>query len=411
MSLFGLSKAKTRYGVIIDIGSGSVLASIVHSDPNKLHPDILWSHREHVPLKNISSMEQSAKAIMTALVNASMQLDAEGRKHLYDFDSKAELGEFQCGISAPWSYTITKSINYTQENDFEITNELIAQLYSAIGDKIKNDINQDEVLSALGLKVITRLLMDLTANGYHINQPEGNRSNTLGISQGTAVAQQHLIDAMDEIHDKLFAKADNRRLSFILMLYTMTKELLNQNYDVCLVDVTYEATEIGVVRDGILTYCTHTPFGSFSLAREIAQIVKIPLHEAFGYLHTEKPFAFLASLNEKQKVDVELVFEAYIEKITELFKETGDSLSIPKRISLHTDIKSEPLFTDLIGKAVTRNLKTSPIITTISSKIIDLCYKDQTENSSQKNVPPDTALLLSAQFFHNKDQYDTYEYF
>ena len=106
-------------------------------------------------------------------------------------------------------------------------------------------------------------------------------------------------------------------------------------------DITYEATEIGIVRDGILTYCTHTPFGSISLAREISEIANVPLHEAFGYLHTETPYAFLDTISKPKREDIEKAFDSYTEKVSALFHETGDTLSIPKNISLHADVKRD----------------------------------------------------------------------
>ncbi|MCA9353971.1 MAG: hypothetical protein KC877_00440 [Candidatus Kaiserbacteria bacterium] len=410
MSFFGLGKPSDRYGVIIDVGSGSVLTAIVHSSPKQKHPQIVWSQREHAPLRNVDSLEQSAKAVMTALVNSSMLLDTEGRTALREYNPDAKLTELQCSISAPWSYTVTKTINYKQEKPFTITEELIEELTHSLQQKIDNEIRENEAMQNLGLQVITRATMDSLSNGYRVEDPIGEEAKEFSISQGSVVAQNYLIDALDEMRDKLFPTTTGKKLSFILMLFSVTRELLPKTYDICLVDVTYEATEIGVVRDGTLSYCTHTPFGSFSLAREISAITNVPLHEAFGYLHTDKPLAFMEALSAEQRKGVDAAIEAYIEKLSALFRETGDALSIPKKISLHADLKSEPLFTGLIMKAAKRNLKSEPIITPISGKIIEMTYAESTKKTTQV-VTGDTALLLSAQFFHKRKPRETFEYF
>ncbi len=409
MSFFGRKNAGKRFGIIIEIGSGSVLTAIVRSNPKKTHPDVIWSHREHVPLRDIESLEQSSKAVMTALVNSSMLLDSEGRKVLNKINSGATLTELQCSISAPWSYTVTKTINYKQDKSFNITSELLEDLNSTIADELKSELKQDDRLQTLGLRVITKSTMNLSANGYRISRPEGGKSKTLSLSQANVVAQQYLIDAIEELKGKLFPKTKISRLSFILMLYATTQELLEQPNDACLVDITYEATEIGVVRDKVLKYCTHTPFGSFSLAREISKITKVPLQEAFGYLHSEKPYSFLETLTKEQKDEVQKVFEAYTEEVSKLFKETGDSLTIPKHISIHTEVKTGSLFSDLIENAAIRNLRTEPTITLISKKIIDKTYKNQSE-ATNEIIPEDTAMLLSAQFFHTQGKHVSFEY-
>ncbi|MCD5381586.1 MAG: hypothetical protein LR008_03355 [Candidatus Pacebacteria bacterium] len=409
MSFLGLGQSSDRYGIIIDIGSGSVLTAIVHSNPSQKHPKIVWSHREHAPLRNIDSLEQSSKAVITALVNASVLIDSEGRKALHEYNQEAQPTDLQCSIAAPWSYTVTKTINYNQEESFEITEELIADLTKTIQDKISVEVNEDEALKNLGLKTILRTTMDIIANGYRVRYPEGEKAEEIAISHATIVAQEYLIDAVDEMKDKLFTQTLSRKLSFMIMLFSITREVIPHAYDVCLVDITYEATEIGVVRDGVISYCTHVPFGSFSLAREISAITSAPLHEAFAYLHTEKPYSFIESLTKTQSEEVEAVFESYIDKVSTLFHETGDRLSIPKHISLHADLKSESLFLDLIDKAARRAIKSDPNITPISKEIIRQTYKQTTDDAAD-DIPVDTALLLSAQFFHKQKQYRNYEY-
>jgi len=409
MSLLSLSNPKDRYGVIIDIGSGSVLAAIVHSNVSRSHPDVVWSHREAAPLRNIDSLEQSAKAVITALVNATMLLDAEGRKVLREFDSSAKLTELQCTISAPWSYTVSKTINYNQDKEFTITEDLIEDLNQAVQEKIANELNEDEVVNNFGLQVIVRANMEVLANGYIVKSPRGQKTRQFALSQACGVAQTAIVEAVDEMRDKLFPDAESKKSSFILVLYSVTRGILPQADNICLVDITFEATEIGIVRDGSLKYCTHTPFGSFSLAREISEITKVPLHEAFGYLHTITPYSFMEKLNTKQKGDIEALFEAYISRVAELFHETGDSLAIPRRISLHSDVESESLFLDLVEKAAKRSTKISPQITPISKEIINQAYLASTSDTTEE-ITPDTALLLSAQFFHKGSRQSSFEY-
>lgn len=409
MSLFASEEQTDRYGVLIDIGSGSVLAAIVHSNRNQKQPNIIWAHREHAPLRNIDSLKQSTKAVITALMNVTMMLDVEGRKVLYDHTPKAKLTEIQCSISAPWSYTVTKTINYNQKEAFTVTEELLRDLIQTINKKTKEDLRENETLHELGLQLITHVTMDMLVNGYHINDPEGEKAEQLTISRASVVTQEYLVSALKEMEQKLFNNTKTHKLSFILLFYAVTREVLAQIYDVCLVDVTYEATEIGIVRDGVLHYSTHTPYGSFSLAREISNVTNVPLHEAFGYLHTEKPYSFMESLTKPQRDEIDAIFDAYTEKVAELFKETGDELSIPKQISLHADLNSESLFLDLIERAAKRTLKTAPHVTAISHEIIKQFYTGE-KDATGASLPVDTAMLLSAQFFHKQLGKHRFEY-
>ena len=399
MALFSRQLSGETYGALIDIGSGSVLVAIVHSKTNEQHPTIVWAQREHAPLKNIDSIDQSARAVTTALLNACLQLDTVGRKALNEYNSSAKIATVQATISAPWSYTVTKTINYTQDEDFSVTDELFNELIRTTEDQIAADLSANEAVNELGLQIITQATMDMLTNGYRVTDPLGSKARQFSISRANVVAQEYLTNSLDETCEKLFTSKDCRKLSFILMMYSVVRDLLPETYEVCLVDITYEATEIGVVRDGSLQYCTHTPFGSFSLAREISAVLNVPLHETFGYLHTENPFAFLETITDKQKEGIEAIFEAYIQKIDKLFHETGDSLSIPKRIAIHSDLKSEVFFKSMIEKAAKRSLKTNPTITLVSKEIMSQTY-DETAKTSFMNSHTDSALLLSALFFH-----------
>jgi hypothetical protein len=409
MSFFTKRSSLDTYGALFDIGSGSVLVAIVHSNEKNPHPNVLWSHREHVPLQNIASLEQASKSVMTALMNASMELDSAGRKVLAAHNPKARISQIQSSISAPWSYTVTKTIHYTQEKPFAITESLVGELIKTTEQKILNDLKQNETLSELGLQSITAVTMSTLSNGYRVAHPEDGMALEFTISRANVVAQQPIITALQDTSEKVFANKTHNQLSFMLMAFSVLRDLLPQIYEIAIVDVTYEATEIGIVRDGSLQYCTHTPFGSFSLAREIAAALSIPLSEAFGYLHTPEPLSFLDSLSEAKQQEVDEIFEAYIENITSLFKETGDDLSIPKTIALHVDLHSEPLFLNLIEKAAKRCTKSAPAITLVTKEILKQTFNERTTKEFFAHSS-DTALLLSALFFHKHHNSTTITY-
>lgn len=404
MSLFSFGKSSERIGAIIDIGSGSVLTAIIVSDESKPQPTIVWSHREHAPLRDIDSLNQSSKAVMTALMSALMKLEGEGREALNIYRKGGKILEFQCTICAPWSYTVTKTINYKQDEPFEITDELISQLVQTALDNTASELKENDTVKELGLTVIARTTMDLLANGYRVRNPLKQKAQELTLTHASVVTQQYLIDTIDELKEKVLPTATSKKLSFMLAFYCMASDYFPDIHDLCLIDITYEATEIGIIRDGSLQYSTHTPFGAFSLAREIAAITGVTAYEAFQYLHTDTPYEFMEALKDSQKDEINKVFEAYVQKLIELFKETGDDLTIPKRIFIHADLKSEPFFSDLIKRAAEMSTKSSPIIKLITPQILKTA---QGVASSSVN---DTAMLVSAQFFHKQNHCRDFEY-
>lgn len=409
MGFFSLGKTKVRYAVIVDIGSGSVLTAIIACNPEAKHPEIIWSKREHSPLRKINSISDSAKSVMTSLMNALMALDGEGRKVFKEKTGQSKLPYLQVTIAAPWSYTATKTISYQHNEDFEVTDTLVTELLRTAGQKVQEEMLENERVHELGLSVVAKTTMQIVANGYPILVTGKQKASTLKVIQASAVAQEYLIDAIADAQDKMLPDTKLTQYSFMLPFYFVMRDIENSISEYCLVDITYEATEIGIVRDGVLNYCTHMPYGSFSLARDIAEVLSVPLEEAFGYLNNEDIKELLTTYSAEQNTKVKEVIESYQTKLANLFKETGDSLAIPKRIYLHGNLKTEPFFNKRVVAAAEEATKMQHAAYNVTKEILTKTYSpEETKALAQTNE--DTALLISAQFFHTHGQSADFEY-
>ncbi len=409
MGFFSIKKNNVRYGVIVDIGSGSVLASIVASDSTKTHPDIIWSKREYTPQRQSKSIADSAKSVMTSLFNVLMLLDSEGRKVFYEKTGEQKLPLIQVTIAAPWSYTVTKTISYSNNKEFEVSSELIEELLRTAQQKVQEELLENEKVNKLGLSIIVRTTMQIAANGYPIAVNNNQDALTVVVIQASAVAQKYLTDAIADTKDKLFPDAQISQYSFMLPYYYVMNNIGNTTLEYCLVDITYEATEIGVVREGVLNYCTHVPKGSFTIAREIAQILSITPEEAYGYLEESDFSSFLSQYTDAQKQAVSMVIDQYQDDLARLFKETGDSLAIPKKIYIHGNLKTEPFFNKQIISAAGKATKMKHATYNVTSELIVNNYS-QEELELIKQTKVDTALLISAQFFHMNDYHSKFEH-
>lgn len=397
MLLFGKSQTRSTYAAIFEIGSGSVLAAIVASDPHQATPRIIWSQRELAPLRDISALEETMRSILTALTTSAMNLEQTGRATLQEKLPGARINEVFYSLAAPWAYTISKHVNYSQDKPFTITSGLIDELTQKAKEQITTELSKNERVADFDLQLISESTIAQYANGYRIEDPTGEQAADIRLALAHVVTPKRILDAVAQVQDSIAPHTTARHSSFMLTLYTAVRALLPQQQEVCLVDITYEATEIGIMRGGVLRYCTHTPFGSYSLARELAAILNVPLHEAFGYLHADRPFGFMDDLSADQAKEVEAMFDAYVARLHELFQATGDELSIPRRLIIHADLRSEAFFTTLIEQAVKRTIRSSAHITPIT-KTIRQRFKAATDTSPE--AQHDSALLLAAYVFH-----------
>ncbi len=408
--LFANPGSKVRYGVLVDIGSGSVLVAIIKSDPQLAYPQIIWVEREFVPLRHSESLTASAKHVMVSLMNALMRLDGEGMKALETLSKSRQVLEVQITIAAPWSYTVTKEISYSHSSDFTVSQKLVDELLRTANTKLSEEIASQEKIQQLGLSVVTKTTIGLLANGYEISEPADQTAKTLKVIQANVVAQDYLIKTVAESLEKIMPRATARLYSFMLVYYSVIRQLQPELTEYCLVDITYEATELGVIRNGILQHTTHTPFGVFSIARELANVLSVPLEEAFGYLHTPDPMAALEKYTAEKRSEVKEIFDSYEAKLVELFKETGDSLSIPKKIFIHGNLRNEEFFMKRIDDAAEKATRSDHATYPTSFELITKFYPEELSDRLRKSQQ-DTALLISAQFFHTPGQHTKFEHY
>jgi len=408
MGLFSRTNNNVQYGAILDIGSGSVLGAIVESDSTKANPRILWSKREFSPLKQNTDLKDGAKSVLTSLFNIMMLVDSEGRKALYSETGTDKIQCLQVTFSAPWSYTTTKTITYENEEDFLISTELVEELVRTAQKQIQSDLETKEKIDNYGLEVVSRSTMQLIANDYPIRINDKQKAKVLKVIEATTVVQKQFTENVESMKQKMLRSSKLSQFSSMLTFYTAINQLSHAYQNFCLINITFEATELGIARGGVLTYTTYMNTGTFSIAREIADILLVPLSEAHAYLSSPSLDDFIKPYTDKQKESVEQVVVNYREKLTALFKETGDSLSIPHKIFIHGNLETEAFFNEHVAKAAKANTRLEHAVYNVTNELLTKNYTAE-ELAEIKKRPDDTALLISAQFFHTRENQTRFE--
>jgi len=397
------NKNKARYGVVLDIGSGSVLVSIVESNPTLPYPEIIWSKYEYAPLRQITNLDESRKRLINALVNAFLALDSEGRKVLLDKNKKAKIAEIQVTISAPWSFTLTKTISYKNDkNSFFLTNDLVEELLAIARQKVEEDLAESEGVDDLGLNIVSRVVSGTLANGYSVKYINKQKIDIVKLIELNSVFDKKIDKKLEEVTDQIFQEIEIKKFSFMTAFYYTILDLYPEIEDFCLVDVTDEATEIGVVRNSILSYSTHMPFGLVSLAREVSEILGITINEAREFFDSSNSKNYLEKYSEAKKKDVESVIIEYQKRLEKLFRRTGDELSVPKVFFLNGDSFKVDFFKQCILTVMEKDSQNDYVVNETADDLLKKYYKDEKWNNLGKEKN-NMAILVSAQFFHTKN--------
>lgn len=395
MGMFS-SKNTPTVGILIDIGSASVLVAIVSSDPQAQSPEIIWSHREFVPLKEAASANDGGKNILTALMSAVMQLNSAGVGVLQKELPHAGMpSAIQITITAPWSYTVTKTISYNADAPFTVDTKMIKELLTSAETSVAVEMKENEAASDLGLAIISTETTEVLANGYAVSELNGQTAMSVVISRTSSVTEQYLLTALTDLQNKTFPRASQTARSFMMAYYKVITAMYPEWQEYCLIDITFEATEIGVVREGVLRYCTHTPTGVYSLARELSHVTGVPLEESVGkILHQE----LTEPATNPGEATTTAVHTSYEQLVADLFRETGDTLSLPKTILLHSTLPNEDYFIERISAAAAAVTSGKHRVVSISHDILHMYYPEA--KHSQIHTRHDTSVLVSAQHFH-----------
>lgn len=389
MSLFNGQDNIHNSGIVVDIGGGSVGIAIVEDTEEET--EIIWSHREYMLIKDDASAHAILKEMHTTLVNAFLELGSTGLKVARDHQPAIDIRHLQIAISAPWTQTITKHIQFEDLSGFTVTSEVLKSLVTtaqkeALAEQQKK--NKDFI-------AIADVTIHVALNGYLIKKPIGKKCTSINLAQINILAQEAIMQTISELQNKILPKTKATYYSFMYVFYQTVRHLHPDTTEVCLIDITNETTEIGIVRDDTLSYTTYIPVGLYSLAREVALACSITKEEAYTFLKNSTD-DIAGTYGEKNKEQVEAIFTAYQDAIATLFSNTGDALSIPKMFFLHTSSATENFFSKHIKEGAKKTTKTAHTVHLFTSELL----QDQALSQLE-----DTALATSVHFFTHKALY------
>lgn len=393
MSLFSASQAP-EYVALLDIGSGSVTATISAVQPDDL-PMIIWSTQERILVKDAEGGRNTGKKLMATLMNIALQLGNEGLQTLRTYDSHGQISVTQVSVSAPWSYTITKNALYEREEAFTINHKLIQQVLETSDAKIATELQEHESAEELDLEIVSRSVTGLHANGYLIPNPRKQQASSLQITQSNTVIQKYLTDFIEDVHNKVLPSTDLRIHSFVLMLYYVLGDVHPEMQEYCLINQTLEATELGVVRNGALVYCTHDTYGIASLVRDISSITETPVDATLNHLQDDSFTKLYETLSDKKQAAIDEVITRYQAVITGLLDETGDAFTIPKTIYLHSLSCTYDFFARHIERGAEKTTGFGHIVHNIDKELIE------TGTPAKQSARATSCVeLISSRFFH-----------
>lgn len=387
--MFGIggNSNNVLHSVLINIESGSVGVAVVESDKRKKFPHVIFSHRVFVRVsKNAIDQNLLVRQIREAILSASLVLLKDGFEALKERGSRAHIEHIFVTCSAPWGHTVSRNVNYESETPFKITEEFIADLETSAESEVASYISDSKNLDSSDFEIVERSTVDVLINDYQVANPIGLKGTEISLSHIIGVLPNDILKTIYEIRDKLFPRCEIRAHTAMLVTYCVFRDLFPHDDELTLVKITGEATEVGVVKNGLLVDTVCVPYGTNTLVREIMNTKGSTAGEAKALLcaHTGD------TLNSETITQVSSYLTTYKESLTHLVVDLVVDKRLPSTMIVVADDVFTPLLKTLVPEAFSKTTNDTYTVLTIDSSVLT----DIADNTT------DTALILAVRFFH-----------
>ncbi len=341
MGFFSL-KSKEELVAIFDVGSASVGGALVlvNTSPqkNKTAPKVLYATRSKFVFQDdfnfnhfLFSMLQTFEVVAKDL--EKQKLGAPKRIH--------------CFLASPWYASQTRIARFQKNTPFIFTkklwNELVEKEVTAFSaNELQAHANKEDTP-----RVIEKKTMHLTLNGYEIADPVDKKASELELSIFMSISPEKILKSIEDIvwH---FSHAPVFFSSFLFASFVGVRDAFAGERDYLIVDVAGEMTDIGLVKNNILSESASFPRGKNFVIRKVASGLKRSGPDTLSLIN----LTISGTIDEGTKPKVEALLSKARAEWLSSFQRTlaniSSALSLPSTIFLTGDDDMVAWFLDVI---------------------------------------------------------------
>ncbi len=384
---------KNSVVLLIEIGSAKVTLSLVKYSPDDI--EFLWFTEQTASYKGVLTKEQKKKALISTLTNVLLTFNSEGLPFLNKNHKGSTITEAQVSTSSPWSYILLKKIQLTADDTIHLTKDSLDTLVSEIEYVKKDAINTN---SLTNLKEASRSVLQIRLNDYVFDDISDFEAETAEIDVAISMIEGHLYESLHDLIKKVLPYATLHIASSIVVFTQAMKVYEPELSEYTFINLTMEATEVAIVRNGTISFVNFNNYGIVSLARDLEEVIAIPYYSIINYIQSSTMTDLKQSLSEAKQKKVDQVLESFINKTNELFQQIDDGYLLSKTIYLHTPICTCNYIKSIVEKSVNSVSGDKHKVIDVDKKFSD--YFHDTLNSSKNTSIYPCSILFTGVFFH-----------
>lgn len=380
-------KPEVSFGVILDVGSGSVGIAIVSSSPLEKFPEIIWSYREYISDK--SSDADVENLIGIAISNTFLELGRQGLKALQAKYPGKSPAIIQVSLNAPFANTVSRNVTTKSENSLRVNSKLLTSLEDKAKEEARKQVYSALTVKTMNLAIISEVITSVKVDGYPVRLPYEGEGKSISLTQLVGLTSVDILDQIEAARDKVLPRAEIDFDSFMSLYSRALLDITSFKNDVCLLSITARASEVLIISEGTPYISSSLNKGHHSLAREISSISGLDIAEGLGMMK-ENDVDHTRLLSETKVESIKSVISSYEDQMTTFFRSIGDALLIPKHIYVQVDRSYEKFFTDSLSRSFSKATGLKHVVHPFTSEFFNF------------NNTEDSRILCPAYVFHKK---------
>jgi hypothetical protein len=250
-------------------------------------------------------------------------------------------------------------LNYGADN-FVFNHQLLNELsYKEAQQFLEHHLSLKAGAVEGDFEVIENKIMQIKLNGYEVGMPFGKVSSRAAIAQYLSITSKEMLLAIRAAITAGTHKNQVEFHSFTFSAYSAIRDLLNNERNFLMIDVSGELTDISVVSDGVLLENISFPYGENTLIRRVAASLGTVSNEAVSTLKMNQE----GKLDAKAKEQIDRTLDEEKIKWLAHFKEVlaniSDHYMLPESVFFLGDTTIDKYFADWIKTADFKTLTLS----------------------------------------------------
>lgn len=379
-------KDKKEVILVIDIGSGTVAASLVEFSKLEI-PKILYVKRVPLGFLKELSGKRFKEAMTKALDLAIVDIQKTGLKYM----EGNRIERVFCSLASPWFISQTKTIKIKKEKPFTVSLSFLSEVLKKEEEEFEN--SNKKVHS----EVIERKMINIKLNGYKTDNPINKKINEIEFNIFFSMAQSSVLDEIEGIIAKHFHVDEIIFHSFTLIAFSAVRDMYERVSDFLLLDITGEVTDVSLIKDASIVKTMSFPVGKNTVLRSLSKELKTSPEEVLSSLKLLYSKSLFGNKRDKLRKSVALAGDEWLKAFRESVVSLSDTSSLPSTIFFTSDDDLSVFYSKIMqSEEFTQSSMTSGlfVLRFINSYSLDSYIKFRT------NAQKDPFIALGSIFFN-----------